>query len=185
LPNLEKVVVTWAGFTGAPGYSIFYGTGAATLLPDLGTFFNAIKAAHPAPLQFQFPASGFILDEATGHQTGTWTATPPAAITATGTGSYVGTTGPVVSWRTGTITPAGKLLRGRTFFAPVITGQFDGNGGIVSTCVTLFQNAATTLAAAGHLRIYHRPVAGAGGMSGLVTAGVVTNLPAVMKSRRR
>jgi len=192
MADLEKVVCAWSQFTGAPGYSVFYGPDAATLLPVLHTFFEAIKAVFPAPLTITYPTNGFIIDDLTGAQTGTWTTTAQTATVGTGTGAYVGTAGPVVSWRTSSLTPVvpgvrggGKLLRGRTYLVPVIIGQFDNQGNISGSCVTLIQSAANAVAASTKLGAWHRPKGGTGGMSAQVTTALVTNLPATMRSRRR
>jgi len=70
---------------------------------------------------------------------------------------------------------AGHRVVGRTFIAPILSNSFDTNGTLTSGVVTTLQNAANTLAASGHLSIWHRPpVIGSpgGSLAGIVSATV-------------
>jgi hypothetical protein len=193
MANIAEIQVSWSGFPGAPGVSTFYSDAAASIpLASLRTFFDAIKTRFPSSVTWSFPGVGDIFDSGTGALIGSWTQAAPANLVATGSaGNWVGPAGAVVNWQSSTIVPpvppkvSGHRLRGRTFLVPFDTNQFD-NGSLVGLTVTNVQTAADALvtAAGADLRLWHRPIAGAGGVAGSIVSAKVPDLAAVLRSRR-
>src|SRR6478736_793449 len=153
---MRKVPVAWQTGPGGVGVSVFYTPFGTDATVDIGTFFNAIKAQFPTGISWDIPASGDVVDEATGLITGAWTAGTAATITGTAVGVFAAGTGAYVKWQTAGIV-GGRRVRGRTFLAPLITGAFDNIGTIATAPLSTFNSAASALAATGKLLIWHRP----------------------------
>ena len=168
-----------------PGFSVFYSAGAVDVTTELGTFFNAIKGVFPVPLQWQIPSTGDSIDDATGALTGGWTGGTAATIGGSAASGYAAGTGAYVQWATAGIVNS-RRLRGRTFLCPIINTQYETNGTLIATFLSLVQGAASTLAGAGKLQIWHRPslAAPAGGSSSQVTAAMVPDQVTSLRTRR-
>src|SRR6478752_4701630 len=125
---IRRIIVNWNGLAGLPGVSVFYSLDSVTgQLAALRTFFDSLKLAFPAPLQWSFPGSGDVLDSATGTLTGGWTDTTPSSVTATGSGQHASGVGMFVKWNTAAIV-GGRRLKGRTFLCPLGSGQYESTG---------------------------------------------------------
>jgi hypothetical protein len=193
MANIAEIQVSWTGFPGSPGVSTFYSDASVALpLAAIRTFFDTIKTRFPSVTNWTFPGVGDIFDSATGALVGSWAQAAPAVLVATGSaGNWVGPAGACVNWQTSTIVPpvpprtTGHRLRGRTFLVPFDTNQFD-NGSLVAATVTNVLAASTALVAAAgaDLRVWHRPVAGAGGVAGAITGATVPDKAVVLRSRR-
>jgi hypothetical protein len=162
--TMHRYVVSWQNWPGAPGISTFF-TDPAAGQPDpapLRTFFDAIKAYLPSGLTITVPGSGDLIEETTGHLSGTWSVTPtPTQITCTGSGAYAGNAGGVIHWLSSDIVN-GRRVRGRTFLVPLIGSAFETNGSPISTYLTALTTAATNLLASStwHPVVWARPFAG-------------------------
>jgi len=185
MAQIRKIPVQWTGLTGLPGYSVFYSPTATDATASLVAFFNAIKGLVPSSLQWQVPASGDTLDDATGLLTGTWTGAGAGVVGGSGgTVSYAGGVGAWVNWRTNAIVD-GRRLRGRTFLAPLTSACFDSSGTIATAQLATLQTAATVLAALGGTVIWSRPVVGGrAGSSSVVVSGDVPDQATALRSRR-
>ena len=185
MASLRKVIVTWNGSTGLPGVSVFYSAAADDATANLGTFFTAIKTLFPSSLSWSIPAAGDEISDASGQLVGGWSGGTSASITGSGGASYAAGTGSYVQWGTATIL-SGRRLKGRTFLCPLTTSTYDSDGTITAAANTTINGALTTLVATNKLRIFHRPPVGtsAGGMSDVVTSGVLSDKVTSLKTRR-
>lgn len=182
---IERVRVAWSGWPGEPGVSTFYCDSASTLLPLLRTFFLNWQTICPSGLVFTFPSGGEILSDTTGIVSSAWSASAPATITCTGAGNYSGRTGMVMGWTTSLVIGR-HLLKGRTFFVPIVDTAYSPDGTIANGSVTSAQTAANTLVGASStLKIWHRPssLGAADGDSALVTSAKIRDRVQVMTSR--
>lgn len=185
MTTINRYVVPWTGTTALPGVSVFYSTGATDATADLVTFFTAIKSAVPTGTSWSILNSGDTLDDTSGILTGGWTGTGGAVVSANGTGNYAAGVGGYINWQTGVIVNK-RRLKGRTFICPLTVGQYDSNGTLISGALTQLGGAATTLATAGKMRVWHRPKKGtfSGGSSSLIISGTVPDQVTSLKTRR-
>ena len=182
---MRKMPVVWSTGIGGTGVSVFYSPFGVDMTTELGTFFNAIKGYFPNAVTWDVPGSGDVIDDASGHVTGAWTAGTAASITATGGAvSYPAGTGTYVRWQTAGIVNF-RRVRGRTFLCPLVIGGFDTTGTIAVATQTAFQTAANTLVASGKMLVWHRnaPLA-TDGSSHAVIAAVVPDKVASLRTRR-
>lgn len=185
MANLQKVIADWTGFTGAPGYSVFYRGEADVVVSRLQTFYESVKTLLPSGVNVKVRTAGDLVDSGSGALTGSWTTGAGTATVGTGSGVSVGGAGCVVRWATDGI-HAGRRVRGRTFLIPLASGAFEANGTLLSSALSTINAAATALVTAetGNLMVWHRPVAGAGGAAFAVTYADVPDRSALMRSRR-
>jgi hypothetical protein len=189
MANLSRINVAWQNWPGAPGVSTFYYDDTVLIQPGLDAlraFFNAFVTYLPSGMTIQVPGSGDRIDDASGNLLGVWSATQPAVVTGTAAGAYAGNAGAVIHWLTSGFVN-GRRLRGRTFLVPLVPGIANENNGSLATAfLTAGNNAATTMLAAvgANLRVWHRPVGGAGGSSASVTAHRIPDLAVSLRSRR-
>jgi hypothetical protein len=185
MTDIAKVVVSWSNFTGQPGYSVFYKVAAGLVTTNLRTFYDSIKAYLPSNLAIQVPNSGDVINDATGVLSGSWSTATNLVVTGTSSSVYAAGSGAVAKWRSSGIV-AGRRVVGRTFLIPLTGGAFDTNGTLLAAPLLILQNAAAALvtAEAGNLLVWHRPKAGAGGLSFPVVSSDVPDRSALMRSRR-
>lgn len=184
--TIQRERVHWTGFTGAPGVNtLFYATGADPA-PDLFTFFNAIKALLPTSVTVNYDFEGDTLDETTGSLNGSWSGTTGAGVSGTTSALYAGPVGAVAILRTGTIVGKRRLL-GRMFLVPLVTDAYQSDGTIATSALGTLQTAAAAWhgsTSGADLRVWHRPTPGHAGSAAAVTSIVVSDLAAVLRSRR-
>jgi hypothetical protein len=195
MPNLNRVRVNWTNFPGAPGVSTFYLDPTTTNMAHLKTFFNSIKDVFPNGLTTEVPNSGDVIDSATNHIVGGWIGSGGGTQTSiAGANAYSGTSGGLVRWQTNAILN-GRRLAGRTYLVPLERAQYDLNGSLAASFITLVGTAAATLIAAyaGSLVMYGPPRnagtlgptdPGKAAITGPVISAVIPDLAAVMRSRR-
>lgn len=183
--QLQKVVVEWTGFPGAPGYSVFYRGEDNVLTAALRTFYESVKTVIPTNVNIQVASSGDVVDSVTGALSGNWTSPANTVVDCTGAGSYGAPAGAMVKWLTSAIVN-GRRLRGKTFLVPIISSAMETDGSINFTLITQIQNAAAALltSEAGNLGVWHRPVNSTGGSWSPITSAVVPDRVAVLRSRR-
>lgn len=182
---IKKVVVTWTGQTGLPGYSLFYCDSAVDVTTDLATFFTAVKGAFPSGTSWDIPNAGDELESTTGALVGSWSGGTAATVTSTaGALGYGAGVGAYVRWNTGIIIN-GRRLKGRTFLTGINASGYDTDGTISPSYRTTFVSAASALAASTKLKIWHRPPHGAssGGL-GDVLSSTIPDRVTSLKSRR-
>jgi hypothetical protein len=195
--TIAKHVCTWTGFTGQPGYSVFYQNNSVGNPNPLQTFWAAIALYFPPVVTITTPATGELIDETTGKMTGVWGAGVQSAVVGTGLTSYVPNAGAQIKWGTGNFRN-GRRVWGRTFLVPFAASQFGTGGVIASTATAAIQTAASTLITsfAGSMVIWTRPVYKPGALPDdppvLVRAGAlnpvvsatVPSKPATLSARR-
>ena len=183
---IRRVVVSWAGLQGLPGYSVFYSSSSVDATASLGTFFTSIKGLFPTGLTWGIPSSGDTLEDTNGALTGSWSGGTAATVAANGGGTaYAAGCGGYVNWGT-TLVVGKRRLRGRTFLAPMIGTAYDTNGTLASGSLTILQTAATALASSANpISIWHRPRAGAGGTHEIVSTAFVPDQVTSLRTRRK
>ena len=185
--TILRIRSTWQNWPGAPGITDFYSRDltAATYVPIVRAFFNAIVGALPTGLTVQTSGSCDEINEVNGQLTGSQTTTTPAPVVGTGSGAYAGPSGVCINWQTAGVI-AGKRVRGRTFIVPVNATQYDSGGTLTPAAITLFSGAANGLitSGAGQFVVFARPRAFTGGQAHAITGSSVPDLVAVLRSRR-
>ena len=193
MPNLDRGIVTWQGFPGAPGYSVFYATPGGSFMSSLRVFFDAIKGALGRNVVLSFPNTGDTIDSFTGNLVGSWSGATLSNVAAPTTGSYAAPVGCCILWNTGTIVPPGSSslhshkLRGKTFIVPLNSGSYDSDGSLEPVGMGGIAAAATALVSAGtdYWKVWHRPApGGSDGVAGQVTGYTLHDRVAVLRSRR-
>lgn len=153
--NVSTVTALWTGFTGAPGYSKFHFAelSGASACNAAGAAVRAFFFADVGHLMtnWQIQIQGIVqsFDVGTGDLVGEQVMTTvPAAVVGTvpNTNIYAGGSGYVVNWTTGGV-HAGRKIRGRTFFVPIMSTAFSNDGTIISSLITAMQSAGQALIA--------------------------------------
>lgn len=186
MATIHRLVVTWNGIAGMPGYTNFYFNSTGT--PDVSVvtaFFDALKSSVPTGLSWTVPSSGDSFNDATGALLGGWSGSGGGTVTSTAVDvDWAGGTGAVINWLTDTVV-GNRRLRGRTFIVPIITANYD-NGSLTSSFQTGLQDAALEFLDNSDPEpvVWHRPVGGSGGVSADITDAQVPDLAAVLRSRR-
>lgn len=188
MAHLQKLVVQWTGWAGAPGLSTFYATDtSSTSLAALRAFFQAERNQFPTAITFKFPNTGFIIDETTGIQTGTWTQTFAADVTGTDVNPYSGTSGGVVNWRTSTVRRS-RLMQGRTFLVPLANANYESDGTLLAAFVSGIITNATTMitTTANDFKVWGRPSSpgASDGVGAPITSVRCHDRAQVLRSRR-
>lgn len=185
MPGLQKVIIDWTGFQGAPGYSILYRSDTTPAVDNIRTFLDSVKALLPSGVNVKVRTSGDIVDSSTGALTGSWSVGASAAVVGIASGSYVGGAGAVVRWLTDGIV-GGHRVRGRTFLVPLVYTAFESNGTLAAGTVTTILAAAAALVTSEgtEFGVWHRPVNGGGGQWFNVVGADVPDRSALMRSRR-
>jgi hypothetical protein len=95
--------------------------------------------------------------------------------------AYAAPTGLHVRWNTGVFN-SGHLLRGKTYFVPIVVDKYAADGTIADSWITTAQAAVTAFitSMAGGLAVYSRRYA----MSTTATSGTVVDKAVVLTSRR-
>jgi hypothetical protein len=183
--NIDKLVVQWGGFNGAPGYSVFYATPGNLVRADIISFFSSVNDWIPSGVSLSIPSSGDTVDDATGVLTGTWTEGTDLVLNGSAGGIYAAPAGCCITWDTSGIAN-GRRVRGRTFLVPLGGNALATDGSLENIALQDIRSSAAALVgnAGGNLLVWHRPVAGAGGSSHPVVASRVADKVAVLRSRR-
>jgi hypothetical protein len=199
MANVSRLLATWQGFPGAPGYSRFSFSeittqaDANTAGNSLHAFFNSLATMFHTNWTITINSLVENYDVATGrlmNEIVMSTVPSPVAGSALATTPYVGGSGAVVHWLTGFIWN-GRRVRGRTFLAPLV-GVGDTDGTLDSTHLATIQSAANALMAAGPptLSVWAKqfsattPPIQNGGSLAPVDSVLVPDKAALMRSRR-
>jgi hypothetical protein len=181
--DVNRVRVTWSGWVGGPGISTFHFlTGSAPPLAALQTFFTAMKTLVPPNITLQVENVGQTINVTSGQAVNTWSGTAQTSMVGTGQAKYHAAAGVQVTWKTG-IFAGGREIRGRSFFVPIDSANYDTNGTLVDATRTSVQTAVNTFVSAvtGALVIYSRPpISG----TATVSKGTIEDKLVVLTSRR-
>lgn len=200
MASIIRVKARWQGFQGAPGYTIFHMRDFAAAEPTVAeadaaitrvkAFFTGIAPYLPAVVQVQVENDIEVIEETTGDLVNILSAASTSAVTggAASGSPYAAPVGAVVTWRT-TVVRNNRRIRGRSFLVPLSSTAFENNGTLVSTALTVINNAATALinpAGAPDLGVWARPtVPGANdGLWAAVSSFSVPDMGSVLRSRR-
>ena len=188
---LDKVPVTMTGSTGGTGYMTFYGPLFSGNMAQLRTFIIALQPYITNDITFNFPTTGYVIDDADGVAKGVWTAGAQGTIQGSDAGGYSLASGGVVNWLTGQLNSRGHKIKGRTFIVPIGASHYGSDGAIAAGVATIIQTAANNLIAqtGQALYVFARPGKTAAGVSYAGTSAKVTSAQfkgkvAVLKSRR-
>lgn len=155
---LHRIRIALSAFPGGPGVMTLFSFDAPALLPALDTWITAQFGRSPAGMVWQTENSGDIFESTTGEVSGVWTAAVQPVHTSGTNQAYAGGVGYLVHWKSDTYL-SGRLLRGRSFCVPVVSGVFENDGTLVNAtraAIEAESNAFIT-AAAGGLAIWQRP----------------------------
>lgn len=187
MANLARVRTVWSGSpVVGPGVSTFYFTEASSgFVAAVSAFFVSLAARVPSVVTFTTLNTGDLVDIDTGALTGTWTDGTTGTANTSGSGVYAAGVGARVRWSTSGIRN-GRRVRGSTFLCPLVGSAFQADGTIDGTVWTSLQSAANTLygATAPNMRVWSRPVAGAGGQANTVIGADVPDKVSWLRSRR-
>lgn len=195
MANVFRGFIDWTGNVTGSAASTFHfrepaggvsnNAYAADIAEALDAFIAAVGGLIGAGVNLQTRAAVDILTEASGVLTVQLPVTVAAARAGGGEGAYSRASGCVIGWGTPTIVN-GRRVRGRTFLVPLGGNAYDtagtlsdvGRGNLVNAATGLITNPDTELG------IYHRPVAGVGGVLATVATAAIKDKVAILRSRR-
>lgn len=185
MTDLYRVRSALTGFPGGPGVATMYFLDVETAVASVQTFWTEIIARFPSDFHAQVENAGDIINDATGDLTGSWTADAVASTVGDQGDPYPAPAGAVITWLTETVLD-GRRLRGRTFCVPYGGLNYQNDGSLAPLAITDLQDGATALIAAqsSSFVIWHRPTGAHAGGHGFVTAAMVHDKVAILRSRR-
>lgn len=200
MAEILRVKLRWAGFGGAPGYSIFHfrdfdGAGdqngfAQGAADRVRTFANDIKGLLPYQATLTVEPDVEVIEDTNGQLVDVVSVTPPIVVNSVATAgmNMNAAVGAVITWRTQLIRN-GRRIRGRTFLVPLVSATFTDAGVIAANNLAQLNVAANSLRNATgspDLGVYARP-SGPGATDGMwaaVTSHSIPAVGAVLRSRR-
>jgi hypothetical protein len=185
MTTIDRLRVSWTGFSGGPGVSTFFATAAADLMGPLNDWLFSMANNIPPDVTLTIEPEVDQIEDTTGVLVDSAVITPGDARHGIGDAVYAAPVGLVSNWLTSTVVD-GHRLRGRTYVVPLSGTSFDSAGNLESDVHTSLAGASDTLvtAAGGSLLVWHRPKHGAGGVSAPVTSAFMPALAAILTSRR-
>jgi hypothetical protein len=195
---MYRVRVATSGWTGGPGLSTFYfqgstdptaadDSGAQACVDRVQVGIAGVLGLFPTVHTWAIEAVVDVLTASTGALTASYAVDPGTDQNGVNALGYGPTAAMICSSLITSSIVAGKRLRGRTFWGPPCTGG-DGNGTPSATAVAACQAATEALMTHGagepDLVVWHRPVSGAGGSTGVVESVFTRDKFAVLRSRR-
>lgn len=187
MANLARIRVNWTGSPlVGPSVSTFYWDEADTgYVAKIAALFNAVKNIVAVGVVWNIANTGDLVDIATGELTGSWTDGTTTTVSATQSGNFAAGVGARIRWSTSGIRN-GRRVRGATFIVPLTVAAYDAGGSLSTTVIDACNTAAGAVFTGGTtgLRIYSRPVGGAGGQSNVVTGGQCLDTVSWLRSRR-
>lgn len=187
MANLARVRTSWIGSpVVGPGVSTFYFAEASSgFVAAVSAFFVSIAARVPSGVMFTTLNTGDLVDINTGALTGTWTDGTTGTAATSGSGTYAAGVGARGRWATNGVRN-GRRVRGSTFIVPLTSACYQSDGSIDGTVWTSLSSSFGTLytATAPNMRIWSRPVAGAGGQAHTVIGPDLPDRVSWLRSRR-
>lgn len=179
---LARITSVWSGWPGGPGYTHFYAAEGdeVALQSQTAVFWGFIEDCLPLHVTVHTPASGDIIDDATGDMVGVWAEGAAVDHSGTDAGSFSAPAGACITWHTGLFL-SGRELRGRSFIVPMGATSYDGDGTLLAGRQAVLDVAAGNLVTGvGSLAVYsptHHT-------SAPIINGIVADRCAVLRSRR-
>lgn len=187
MANLARLRATWTGADViGPGVSTFYFDAAASgFTAAVAAFFTSLGPAVPVGTTITVQNTGDILESTTGALTGVWTDGVVATINGSNNTGFTLGVGARVKWNTSGIHNR-RRVHGSTFIVPLGKGTVNANGQLDSALAASITGYGNTLAAAAgaSMRIWSRPVAGAGGAAWPVISATCPPAISWLRSRR-
>ena len=189
MADLARVRAEWTGggVTGG-GVSTFHFTaGGVGMFAAVRSLFDAMRSWLDDSCTIQVVTEGDVVNDATGDIIGSWDEGPVTPVVGAGQSSFVKGVGGCIVWTTGA-RRNNRLVRGRTFIAPVTTQPFGTDGLLTGAFTGELIGAGNALmnSATNELRVWSRPHAGAAdGSSHVVTGVTCSSTPAWLSSRKR
>lgn len=186
MPDLLRVRCTWGGAVPGGGVSTFYSQDVVALdVSSLKTFFTALAPLLPSELSIVVPNHCDRIDMNTGRLTGSSALTGSGTVTGSGNSAYSAGVGAFINWYTDTVMN-GRLLKGRTFIAPLGQGYASVDGTLNDSTRASIDAAALGLVASNTWDVYHRPKKGTftGGIAHVIVSAQTVDRVTALKSRR-
>lgn len=192
MASILRHTAVWTGSPGLPGYTQFYqsfsgapGTAAQTGQDLFAAFFTALASLVPEEVTVTVDPVYRVINDVTGAITSEGTVgSPKDPLTGTYTGEWSRQVGVMVEWTTGLFLNR-RRFRGRTFLVP-LGASAATDGTLPDGTLATVRAAAAGIVTSGYgFLVWHRPVAGAGGISQPITGAVVRDHAAVLRSRMR
>lgn len=167
------------------------GTDCNAVAAAAKSMLNALVAYIPTSVTWTCQGQVNVYDVASGLVQGPLVVgSLPATVTGTGGVQFGAGLGARINWKTSTLSGR-RLLKGATFVVPFASAGYAASGGILAAALTAGNTAAggylTALTTAAlYPVIWHRPPKGThtGGVTGIVYAGIMSAVPAGLRSRR-
>lgn len=160
---------------------------ATDILARFRACWEGVKALIDDEVTIDYDPICLAVQDTTGVLTGAFAGTDPSTTVCTGTGDALPRqTQGLVRLGTSTVI-AGRRLRGRIFVPGPLEANNSAQGtttGYGTTVTASFATIFTPGATASAAVIWHRPKAGAGGVSALITSVATAPTWAVLRSRR-
>lgn len=194
---IARVRVVLNGWAGAPGLSTFYYTDETGAIPSVAAAQNMVdhvraamvaqQAMEPSLWNAQVSPTVDVLETTTGILATQVSVTPVAVCVGTSGASFANAaSGLALNFSTSTVA-SGRVVRGRSFLSPMGTLN-DANGTPTASAIGTANSVGAALVGSGTpvivQVIWHRPVAGAGGVAAPVVGHSVSDRFAVLRSRR-
>lgn len=186
MPDLLRVRVLWTGGVPGGGVSTFYTDDTISLdVSSLKTFFTAVAPSLPSEVVISVPNNADTIDMGSGRLTGNLPLTGGGTVNGSGNSAYSAGIGAFINWNTSFVRN-GRLLRGRTFIAPLGQGFASVDGTLNDSTRASLDTAANALVGATLWQVYHRPPKGtfAGGTAHLITSAHTVDRVTALKTRR-
>lgn len=188
---LEKHTWKWTNFRGEPGFTNFYFQAVDSDSRDsaaakVRTFFDSIKGVLPTNVTVTPNAEVGHYNEATGTLTDVLPIDDlPTPVVGSGGSSSSAASGAVINWLT-TGVVGNRLLRGRTFIVPLVTGAYDSDGDLSTTALATLRNAANAFhtGIVDKPYVWSRPTSVRAGVAHPITSSRVPDMGAILRSRR-
>jgi len=161
---------------------------ATDALAVFRSFWDGVKALITPTITVTFDPICIAVEASTGALTGAFTGTQPLDVVGTATGDPLPLqTQGLLRFSTATVV-AGRRVRGRLFVPGASESQNGSNALPSSTYLSTVNTAAGLILAGGATAtdavIWHRPTAGAGGASPVITGVGCASTWSVLRSRR-
>lgn len=201
--QIIRVLATWTGFPGAPGYSSFHfstdggfwdggligdetAAAAEAAAARVLSAFGECAAYIPQIVTIRIDPEVLIIDSSTGETLGAVDIDGGTQGGLAPSDDYAGPTGAVVNWRTNDYR-FGRRIRGRTFIVPLAASGYDNDGTLGNAALNnlrSFGNAMVGSSGGPEFGVWSRPRDGEGGVFATVVSSNVPDMAAVLRSRR-
>jgi hypothetical protein len=155
---MERLRVTWSGWTGANGVSTFYFADAALHQAAVKALWTALNVDLPSATAITVASAGDIITDYDGELTGAWTGTTLTPQGGGDTGGFNAASGFMVKWLTDAYSDGSRIV-GRTYFVPASRTAFDTGGNVAAATRGRVATAAQGLVTThpGNMYVWRRP----------------------------